>query len=258
MAAPAGYLADDMNVFILDARRQWAIDYPDGEDPEDYDPFIPNRPLSMLEWVGRRLVYDPEFGRTWRARILQLVDTYIQEYTQASHPHDNLGGVEMMLHYLNPNQELYDFPLALVEAVGAARPDIVHLLLLRGADPNYLFVGGRGMNSLFHAIPRGTPIDTGPSGSEAMQTIFALIGAGADVTMVGDAERQTARNALAQIMDLPDPGWEASHDWPRIVNARGLGVREFIADPRSDYFDRMRLALYVIYTGQMAYPGFVQ
>lgn len=285
MAAPAGYLSDDIDVFELDARRQYAIDYPpvnsdDGgggsggggsdssgsggsgsassSSTSDSDLYAylddPNRPLSLLEWVGRRLIYDPAFGTAWRARILQLIDTYLQVYGQADNTWEDRNVVEDILFYFRP-QPLYGTRYPLATAADDARADIVHLLLLRGVPVNQGFEGN-GRTALSEAVGGiGVELNATSSGRGRMQTIFALIGAGADVTLVSANARHGAMNMLQEFMDVPAPGAEDWHLWPRIVNVRGLSVREFIADPSSDYFDRIRLAMYVIAFQSMTYPG---
>ncbi|KAI7775700.1 hypothetical protein LA080_006429 [Diaporthe eres] len=304
MADPAGYLSDDINVFAMDARRQYAIDYPPGnsgdggsgnppgnsddggsgnsgsgsgsggsgsgdsgsggsagspssggsDDNDDHDD--PNRPLSMLQWVGRRLIYDPAFGTAWRARILQLIDTYLQVYGPNDVPYEDGNVIQDMLSYFRvPALHGTGFPLT--QAARDERPGIVHLLLLRGVPVDQP-QGDTGRTALSEAVGGiGAELNARPSGSEAMHTTFALIGAGADVTLVSASARYNARRMLQRLMVVAAPGTENWHPWPRIVNVRGLSVREFIADPRSDYFDRIRLAMYVIafQNGGMNYPG---
>ncbi|KAG6356710.1 hypothetical protein INS49_014584 [Diaporthe citri] len=275
MAAPAGYLTDDIDVFVMDARRQHAIDYPpvdsddsgsgsggsgsgsssssNGSDDYDYRD-DPNRPLSTLQWVGRRLIYDPAFGTAWRARIFQLIDSYLQVYGQADNAYEDGNVIEDMLYYFRP-QPLYGTRFPLVWAARNERPDIVHLLLLRGepVDQATEVTGRAALNEAVGGI--GVQLTATQSGSDRMHTIFALIGAGADVTLVSENTRDAARDMLEEIMDVPVPGAEDWHTWQRIVNVRGLSVREFIADPRSDYFDRIRLAMYVIVFQSEDYPG---
>lgn len=218
--------------------------------------YDPNRPLSMLQWVGRRLVYDPAFGTAWRARILQLIDAYLQVYGPNDVPYKDGNVIQDMLSYFRvPALHGTGFPLR--RAARNESPDIVHLLLLRGVPVDQP-QGDTGRTALSEAVGGiGAELNARPSGSEAMHTIFALIGAGADVTLVSANARNNARSMLQQLMVVAAPGTEDWHPWPRIVNVRGLSVREFIADPRSDYFDRIRLAMYVIafQNGGMNYPG---
>ncbi|KAK7700863.1 hypothetical protein SLS64_010714 [Diaporthe eres] len=226
-----------------------------GDDNNDRDD-DPNRPLSMLQWVGRRLIYDPAFGTAWRVRILQLIDTYLQVYGQADNAPEDGNVIEDMLYYLRP-QPLYGAELPLVQAAHHHRPDVVHLLLLRG-EPVDQTIPRTRCSALSEALDGlGVEVDATSSGRDGMYTIFALIGAGADVTWVTPGARGVAETTLQQLDD-GIPWDEDSLDWPRIVNVRGLSVREFIADPRSDYFDRIRLAMYVIAfsRGDMEYPRF--
>lgn len=290
MAVPAGYLSDDIDVFLMDARRQYAIDYPpvDSDDggsesgenggsgasddggsggggsgsggsdsgSDGRDDYDPNRPLSMLQWVGRRLVYDPAFGTVWRAHILRLIDTYLQVYGPDDVPYADGNVIQDMLTYFR-TPALHGTGFPLVRAARSEQPDIVHLLLLRG-EPVDQTIGDTDRTALSVAVGGiGAELNATPSGSENMHTIFALIGAGADVTLVSANARANARHMLEELMIVAAPGTEDTYPWPRIVNVRGLSVREFIADPRSDYFDRIRLAMYVIafHNGGMNYPG---
>lgn len=280
MAAPAGYLSADIDMFVLDARRQFVIDYPpdDSDDgggsdgsgsgsrsdgsgsgsdsltsgsttrsssSDDGEP--PDRPLSLLEWVGRRLVYDPAFGTAWRARIIQLIDTYLQVYAEHDGPPSGLSVIEDILYYFRPPVGTA-FPL--LRAARDHRPDVVHLLLLRGEPIDQAVpVPENSGTALSQAVTSCAPA------SDGMRTIFALIGAGADVTLVTEDAQDAARDMLQEYMVIPSLGEEDLYLWPRVVNVRGLSTREFIADPSSDYFERIRLAMYVIAFGEEDYPG---
>lgn len=48
----------------------------------------------------------------------------------------------------------------------------------------------------------------------------------------------------------------ADFPWQRIMNFRQVSAREFVADERSDYVERIIVAMYAIWTGTMTYPGF--
>lgn len=304
MAAPAGYLSDDLDVFLIDANRQHRIDYPpvnsddegsgsseggssesgsnesgssesgssengsgeSGRDDEDYEE-EPYRPLSLLQWVGRRLVYDPAFGTTWRARILQLLDTYLQVYGQEIYPRrdENITHVvsdtviEIMLSHFRPGAGDGSRLPPLLRAARLRRADAVHLLLLRGEPVSQNIPSSTlpvtNITALALALSDDGLDETWSMG-DGMQTIFALIGAGADVTLVDDSARTVAKEVLSKAFDVPIGHVNFSR-WPTIVNVRGLSVREFIADARSDYFDRIKLAMYLIAfdNGKEHYPG---
>lgn len=262
-ASPAGYLLGDINAFVIEARSQHRIDHPPvdnndggggGGGNDDVDE--PNRPLSMLELVGRRLIYDPSFRTTWRGRILQVINTYLQVYGQADNAPEDRNAVEDILFYFRP-QPLYGTPFPLLRAAREHRADVVHLLLLRG-EPVDQTMPGSNSTALSSAVERG--LDRVFADNNGMYTIFALIGAGADVTLTSLPARVDAREILEEFMTLPESGQENGHRWERIFNLRGSSVREFIGDPRSDFLDRIKLAMYVVAYSipgvDLDYPGF--
>lgn len=272
-ASPAGYLLGDINAFVIEARSQHRIDYPpvdnndggggsggsgsnsSGSDDHD-DDGEPNRPLSMLQLVGRRLIYDPSFRTTWRGRILQVINTYLQVYGQADNAPEDRNANEDILLYFRP-QPLYGTPFPLLRAARLHRADVVHLLLLRGAPVDQTRPGNN-RTALTTAVEEG--LDRVFADNAGMYTVFALIGAGADVTLVTPEARLDARDILEEFMRLPEAGQENGHRWERIFNLRGSSVREFIGDPRSDFLDRIKLAMYVIAYSipgvDLDYPGF--
>lgn len=295
MASPEGYLGDSINVFLLDAYRQYAIDYPDAlnddaddgdddnggsdsdddssdssdssggsgsgisEDSEESDSDTrsdddPDRPLSLLQWVGRRVIYDSEFRTAWRPYINQLIDTYLQVYGPRIPATANENVIEDILWYFRPRAGTYSLT-PLMHAAADNRPDVVHLLLLRGEDVNQRAFDDSPITALTQAT---YDLNTRPGGVNGMQTVFALIGAGADVTNLQRHARAHARQTLLDFMPyVPTRGEVHDYRWPRIVNPRGLSVREFIADERSDYFDRIILAMFAIHIGSFDYPEFV-
>lgn len=268
VAFPEGYLGDTVNVFLLDAFRQHVIDYPDAyncdgdcdggcsdsSDSEDSDNVRPDddpdRPLSLLQYVENRVIYDSVFRATQGTYINQLIDTYLQVYGQNHPAVGNENVIEDILWYFRPRPA----DDSLIHAASRHRPGIVHLLLLRGADVN--------QQSL---QPPTTPLDQAallltydPAGIDGFLTVFALIGAGADVTTLSQASRDQAGSILGYLMSI------SLHDlrtwtgrWPRVINVQGLSVREFIADARSDYYQRMIPATYALFHGNLDYPNFV-
>lgn len=205
-------------------------------------------------------MYDPAFGTTWRARILQLLDTYLQVYGQDEKDTQDMENnvIEVMLNYFRPEAGDGSLP-PLFRAARDHRPDVVQLLLLRGEPVNQTIPSSThpvtNIAALASALSEG--LDVTGYNSDSMQTIFALVDAGADVTLVNDLARTVADAVARTVFEAP-VGYGNFSRWPRIVNVRGLSVREFITDQRSDYFDRIKLAMYLIAfdNGDENYPGF--
>lgn len=165
--------------------------------------------------------------------------------------------IEAMLNFFRPEVGAGSRP-PLFRAVRSQRPDVVHLLLLRGEPVNQTIPSSTLPVTDIGALNLALTLDLDGSwvSSDAMHIIFALIGAGADVTLITASAKSVANTLARELNEIPI-GHENSFRWPRIVNVRGLSVREFIADPRSDYFDRVRLAMYLIAfdDGEENYPG---
>lgn len=281
VAFPEGYLGETINVFLLDAYRQHAIDYPDAynddaadrdgadggdsdggssssgdsDDSEESDGNVrpdddPDRPLSLLQYVENRVIYDSAFRATQGTYINQLVDTYLQVYGQDHPAVRNENVIEDILWYFRPRPA----DDSLIHAASRHRPGIVHLLLLRGADVNQQALQPP-TTPLYHAA---TNLQFVPEGIDGFLTVFALIGAGADVTMVSQASRDEAGSTLGYLNGISLNTLRTwTGPWRRVINLQGLSVREFIADERSDYYQRMIPAMYALFHGNLDYPNFV-
>ncbi|KAK7699575.1 hypothetical protein SLS64_011529 [Diaporthe eres] len=265
-SAPEEYLSSDFNALVLEARYQYRLDYP---PPAPYDPpgaFRktvpypwpgpgPERPLSLLEWVARRATQDATFGAANRSRIMRVIDAYLQVYgtaDPAALPMPNER--EAILYYFRNRADLLTTNLTpLMHAARAQNPLALQLLLLRGANVNQVL---NGMTALEHAGSSGFVLT--PNYAHTFQTAYVLIGAGADVSVLGDDSRLQSSIALQLLTGdpVPAPGLELPDDFPRIDNL-GLSIRQFIADERSHLFDRMLLTLFVIFYRTMVYPRYI-
>lgn len=261
-SAPEEYLSNDFNVLVLEARYQYRQDYPTS-DPVDTRGTVPNpwpdpdpeRPLSLLEWVARRATLDPRFGRANSSRIMRVIDAYLQVYGTA-----DPGALPMpnerdaILYYFRNRANLLTVNLTpLMHAARAQNPNAVQLLLLRGANVNEVL---NGLTALEHAGSAGFML--GPLYSNTFQTAYALIGAGADVSVLGDTSRLQSSIALQMLTGnpTPAPGLQLPDDFPRIDNL-GFTTRQFIADERSPPYERMLLTLFVIFYRTMVYPRYI-
>lgn len=265
-SAPEEYLSSDFNALILEARYQYRLDYP---PPAPFDtpgafrksvPYPwpgpgPERPLSLLEWVARRATQDATFGTANRSRIMRVIDAYLQVYgtaDPAALPMPNER--EAILYYFRNRADLLTLNhTPLTHAAQHQNPSAVQLLLLRGANVNEVV---NGMTALEHASAAGFVL--GALYHHTFQTAYTLIGAGADVSVLGDTSRLQASVAL-QILTgdpVPAPGLEQPGDFPRIDNL-GLSPRQFIGDERSHPYDRMLLTLFVIFYRTMVYPRYI-
>lgn len=293
VASPEDYLGDSINIFLLDANRQHDIDYPDADDSDDDDDDDeagggddsdgygssdsedvqdsgggdggidtrpdddPNRPLSLLQWVARRVTYDSAFRAANGRYINQLIDTYLQVYGQDDPDVTHENVIEDMLWYFRPRTLMASY-IHIMHAAADSRPGIIHLLLLRGENVNHQAFDSPAHTPLAEASDN-QHVQVGPGGVDGMQTVFALIGAGADVTQLPLRAQTYAQNMLGELLSTDAPARDELDDnrWPRIINVRGLSVREFIADDRSDYYERCILAMFAVYTRHFDYPAFL-
>lgn len=265
MAYPEIFFTPVLNVFITDAVRQFLFDHPTGEPddwPEDEDDMGDerDRPHSLLMWLGRRITYDSAFRETWRARILEVLDIYLDTYGRQNPPPGTWGAMEYMLFYFripapgNPG----DGTTPLMHAAWDLRPDVTHLILLRGgANVNDTAFNTPNYTALSEAAANATTDLDDPNG---MQVVFALIGAGADVAAVREPARTRSRQNLRPFMGDHTPDLEdvwRFNEWPEVQNLYGGTVREFIANDRAPYHERLILAMFAIYTGSLDYPAFI-
>lgn len=241
--------SDDSDTSDSDDNNLNGRDYSDQSDQSE-----PEYPLSLLEWVGRRAVYDRQFRSSNRTRIMLVLRTYRTRYGQYDPEEGNENPRDDILYYFRPRPDLQAMTIRrtpLGQASWEGRADIVHLLIMHGANVNRVLSGMTPLDWAASTMAECTGID----GTGAISTIFALLGAGADVRLLSPNPQSEGRRTVAdQIGDDPDDPEAA---WPRIDNYLGLSIREFIADERSMYFDRILLAAYVIWTGVIAYPRFI-
>lgn len=266
MAYPEIFFAPNLNVFITDAVRQFLFDHPTGqadEWPEDEDDMGDerDRPHSLLLWLGRRVTYDSAFRETWRARILEVLDIYLDTYGRQNPPPGVWGGLETMLWYFRDDPDPgppEDRLTPLMHAALDLRPDVTHLILLRGgadSDVNAPALGVPNWTPLSEAAAITTADLDDPDG---MQVVFALIGAGADVTAVREPGRTRSGQNLQPFMgEAPALENVWNYGWPVVQNLFGGTVREFIANDRAPYNERLLLAMFAIYTGSLDYPAFI-
>lgn len=290
VASPEGYLGDSINMVLLDAYQQHAIDYPDAGNGDDDDEAggggdsdgngsydsedvedsgsddggidtrpddDPNRPLSLLQWVARRVIYDSAFRAANGRYINQLIDTYLQVYGQDNPhvTHENV--IKDILWFFRPQTGMAPYT-QIMHAAAASRPGIIHLLLLRGENVNHQAFDDPAM-TLLNEASDNQHLEVGRGGVDGMQTVFALIGAGADVTQFPLGAQTRAQNILRELLSTVVPAQDQLQDnrWPRIIKVQGLSVREFIADDRSDYYERVILAMFAIYTRHFDYAAFL-
>lgn len=267
MAYPEIFFGPNLNVFITDAVRQFLFDHPTGQAddwPEDEDDMGDerDRPHSLLLWLGRRVTYDSAFRETWRARILEVLDIYLDTYGRQNPPPGVWGTMENMLYYFrNPGPGTPgDGTTPLMHAAWDLRPDVTHLILLRGGagvNVNDTAFNAPNLNwtALSEAAMNATTDLDDPNG---MQVVFALIGAGADVAAVREPARtRSGRNLRPFMGEAPDLEDVWSYEWPEVQNLFGGTVREFIANDRAPYHQRLLLAMFAIYTGSLDYPAFI-
>ena len=280
-AAPEVYLSDvpgGINALRVEAEYQRRLDHPPlpPERPRthpDGGPVLPlrktppprrkapppddspERPLSLLEWVGRRATYEARFRAANRTRISRVVDEYLAAYGEVD-PDPGQNPRDDILYYFRPRpnfQALLIPRTPLTQAALNALPHVVHLLLRRGAPVNQVLFS----NTALDLALTGLGGDTGITGEARVQTAFALLGAGADVSSRGVMAEGEANSVLEDLTGVAQPGDDPDFDWPRIDNPFGLSIRQFIADERSSYFDRMLLAMYAIFTASVSYPTFI-
>lgn len=269
-------MSGDINALVLEARYQYRLDYPPPPPSEDKYGYkkikkpVENpwpspgreRPLSLIEWVARRASLDARFRTAHRTRIMRVLDAYLEVYGMADHPNfDTLTRTpnprEDMLYYFRDRTtlltELNQTPL--MHAAQRQNLLAVQLLILRGADVNQAI---NGVTALELAAAVGFPMPPSLL-TEGMQTAFALLGAGADVAVLGGGSRTQAAVSLQVFTQnpIPAPGLERPDDFGRVENTLGLSIRQAIADERTHINDRIFLTLYAIFYRNIDYPRYI-
>lgn len=267
--APEEYLSEEFDALVLEARYQHRLDYPPplpiaipgGGDvrratvPNPWPGPGPERPLSLLEWVARRANLDSRFRAANRTRIMRVIDAYLQVYGMADPTAPEPNAREQLLYYFRNRIDILfaNHLTPLMHAAQNHNPGAVQLLLMRGADVNEVV---NGATALQHAAAAGFFV--GPAGYHTMQTAFALVGAGANVTGLSNPAWGQTLIALQFLTQGPVPrrGLVEPGDFPRIDNM-GLSIRQFIADERSNPYDRDLLTLFVIGYGTLTYSRYI-
>ena len=249
IASPQQFLAGNVNSFVLEAEgRRNAANR--------------NR-LSLLEWVVQRVGNEVEFRRNNRAMIRRVVGAYLATYPSGSSQNrSEETRVEEIMVYL---REVGVGPV-LGSAVRQGEADIVQLLIVLGEDVN------QRVNNLQPLEEATVLISPTLLQMDRLLTVFALLAGGANTrstrdnyptptpanTMVGFGGMAAAADErLVQI--IQQPTWtpmDHPTNWPVINNPRGLTIREFLADERSPFMDRVILALVLIITRDTRYPNF--
>lgn len=274
-SAPEEYLGGNVNALTLEARYQYRLDYPPPPPSEDRygvkkikrpveNPWPASgseRPLSLLEWVARRATLDVRFRTTNRTRIMRVLDAYLEVYGMADPPGYNVvtptpNMREGILYYFRNRTDLLVVnQTPLMRAAQNQNPFAVELLIMRGANVNRAI---NGVTALELAGAAGFQMLA--NNLDSMQTAYALLGAGADVTVLGGPSRVQAMVALQLLMQgarIPQPGQERANDFPRVDNTLGQTIRQFIADERSHPFARMLLTLYAVHYRNIDFPRFI-
>lgn len=226
-----------------------------GDDDEDNP-----RTMSLLEWVSIRATYDSRFRTANRTRINRVIDAYLAIYGPNDPAPGDENKQEDMLYFFRNRDDLQNAvpgvashtPLTL--AAVYQNPIMVQLLLLRGAPVDQSVGVWRPLDRAFG----GLHLDI--NGAQGIQCIFTLIGSGANLGVLRPATQRAAFNLLLEFDVFDDNNIDIYNPpmlWPKIDNPRGVGIREFIADERSSYWDRVLLSMYVIWAGTIDYPLFV-
>jgi hypothetical protein len=230
----------------------------DGNVDDDGDDDEPPRPMSLLEWVASRATYEAGFRRVYRRRILQVLDAYLQVY--GAEPNTPIGMLpnenprDFILNYFRGNRTHLPLTQAVYDDQDAIAAMAVTLMIMRGANVNRADISGSYM-PLDYAI-MGLGSDPEVRIAHSVQIVFSLLGAGADPGLL-PADNFTAREARRMLKDITDIDDDDELDALRINNPLGLSARDFIADERMAYQDRVLLALVVISRQDMDYPHFV-
>lgn len=221
--------------------------------------------LSLLEWVVARVANEVDF-RTDNGRFVRrVVDAYLATYSGDSpQDHSVEGRVEEIMVWLRQ----IGVNAVLNEAVRQGEADIVQLLILLGEDVNHR---EDKLTPLERAAVRISPE---MSRMNYLLITFALLAAGADNTSTRKDYPETdfeeyrvrpfrgvssmAENSYNTILQGPILMWSPDFptNWPVILNPRELTIRQFLADERSPFMDRARLALALLITRETVYPYF--
>ncbi|KAG8160629.1 hypothetical protein KVR01_008893 [Diaporthe batatas] len=213
-------------------------------------PALNRRPLSLLEWVGRRVLADTRFRTTNRTRIRRVIDSYLSAYPAAdppagASPANNPRNA--ILYYFRDRADLAGQISVIGRAAALGEVHIVHLLIAYGADVNEVVNGRTAIDEA------AVDLSTDP---RRLQSIFALLGAGASLD---NLDPETLDEVVLMMQAVSgDPGWEGEgYEWPRVDNLLALSAREFLADERSPSDDRKLVAMFMLWEGHDNYPSFL-
>lgn len=249
-ASPQQFLLGNVNAFVLEAEGRRNAANRNG--------------LSLLEWVVARVGNEVDFRTNHRGLVRHVVDAYVATYpSYARHHRSEETRVEQIMHWV---REVGVGPV-LGSAVMEGRADIVQLLIVLGEDVNERV---DDISPLEEATVRIKP---SLLHMDSLLIVFALLAAGADNTSTREDYPETepenavssytgvaatAQDRLSQIMERPmltSEDDEPKH-WPIIHNPRDLTIREFLADERSPFMERVIMSLVLITTRGTVYPNF--
>ncbi|KAI3394945.1 hypothetical protein diail_2052 [Diaporthe ilicicola] len=235
-ADPGEFLGARLNVLVLEAQHRMR----DGDNGDEQ---------SLLEWVGERVSHDAGFRGANVTRIRLILNIYLQQF-----PNDNppqASRVDNIMWYFRPRGDILpDTPTIVAAQLG--NPNVVNLLLLSGANPNVI---ANGRTALDEAVAQADC--NVPGGMGHMRVIFALIGGGANVALVNPASQFHAQSLLrVMVFGNGFNGNITQANLPRIHNILGLTIPQFLADERSDLFDRVIVALAVVTFQNLTYTNF--
>ncbi|KAK7735836.1 hypothetical protein SLS63_003798 [Diaporthe eres] len=253
-ASPQQFLLGNVNAFVLEAEGRRNAAGRTG--------------LSLLEWVVARVGNEVDFRTEHRGLVRHVVDAYLATYPSYARQHrSEETGVEYIMFWLRG----VGVGPVLGSAVMEGRLDIVQLLIVLGEEVNERV---DNVSPLEEATVRIKP---SLLHMDRLLIVFALLAAGADNTSTREdypetepeAEPETtvssytgiaatAQDRLSQIMERPMlmPPNDDPKNWPIIDNPRDLTIREFLADERSPFMDRVIMALVLITTRGTVYPNF--
>lgn len=211
-------------------------------------PFGFDRPISLLEWAGRRAMTDSQFRAANRTRIRRVINAYLAVYGAAEPPAGANNARDDILYYFRDRADLAGQETIIGRAARLNLLHVVHLLIAHGANVNEV-VSGR---SVVDEVAADISTD-----QLHLQCLFAVLAAGANVA---NLDQGTLDEVSALVRNVTgDPNWEdnADFEWPRINNLLALTGRQFLADDRSPNEERTLVAMFLLWEGHDNYPSFV-
>ncbi|KAG6368725.1 hypothetical protein INS49_002939 [Diaporthe citri] len=249
-ASPQQFLLGNVNAFMLEAIGRRSASGRNG--------------LSLLEWVVVRVGNEVDFRTNHRGLVRHVVDAYLATYPSYAAQHrSEEHGVEQIMYWLRG----VGVGPVLGAAVMEGKADIVQLLIVLGEDVN------ERTDDVSPLEEATVLIKPSLLHMNSLHIVFALLAAGADNTSTREDYPEpepatagfsttgvaaTAQDRFNQIMEGPmlTPLNVEPRHWPVIQNPRDLTIRQFLADERSPFMDRVMMALILIITRDTKYPYF--